>query len=86
MIRDFIIIRLKTLTYPIVTSEHEMIGAKAAIPVRVSVGNEIDVIFYCSSNRTKVTRLAQVNKLNHPGDTERKEKHMRFGRVFCPEV
>lgn len=55
--------------HPIMAGQHEMIGAKGAIPERIFGSNDIDIIDDCASYRCEVMGVTNVDELNEHGNT-----------------
>ena len=70
------------ITYPIMAGEHEMVGTKASIPVRMFTGNDIDVVYNSPSNGISVQGFGLIEVMNQHDDTEWKEINQSLIGVF----
>lgn len=64
--------------------EHEVVGAEAAVPVRVLVGHDADVVGDGAPDRVHVVRVGLVDHLDHLDDAERQEEDVGEVRVPGP--
>lgn len=66
--------------------EHEVVGSEASIPVRILVGDDIDVIHSSVPHEGPVVGFWDVDDLSDHGDAEGEEEQVGLLRVVGPEL
>lgn len=68
------------------TRKHEMIRAKASIPIRVSSGYKIDVVYDSVFYRSKVPWITIIDESNHLYDTKREVENVCLLGIVCAKL